>query len=49
MSNVDLNVDRWTDGKADALYRTLLQAGATMMYQNEMVLVFVQNYLNEQG
>ena len=36
MSNVDINVDRWTDGLTDGqkigrLYRTLLQAGAIKM------------------
>ena len=28
MLNFDINVDRQTEGKSDALYRTLLQAGA---------------------
>ena len=33
MSNVDINVDRRTDGqKIGRLYRTLLQAGAIKMY-----------------
>ena len=34
MSNVDINVDRRTDGrKIGRLYRTLLQAGAIKTYQ----------------
>ena len=42
MSNVDINVDRQTDGrKSGRLYRTLLQAGATIIKKKMADLIFV--------
>ena len=44
MSNVDINVGRWTDGrKIRRLYRTLLQAGAIKIKSKANAIFVIQS------